>query len=76
MAKIEIKIEGEDIEDIIKEFDKILESNREAVRKILRMLAEEAIEVIEERKIIDRGADIYIKLNRACLLYTSDAADE
>ncbi|KAA0002302.1 MAG: hypothetical protein FE044_03340 [Thermoplasmata archaeon] len=65
MAKIEIKIEGEDIEDIIKEFDKILESNREAVRKILRMLAEEAIEVIEERKIIDRGADIYIKLNRA-----------
>ena len=65
MAKIEIKIEGEDIEDIIKEFDKILESNREAIRKFLRMLAEEAIEVIEERKIIDRGADIYIKLNRA-----------
>ncbi len=65
MAKIEIKIEGEDIESIIKEFDKILESNREVIRKILRMLAEEAIEVIEERKIIDRGADIYIKLNRA-----------
>ncbi len=65
MAKIEIKIEGEDIESIIRDFDKLFERNKEEIRKILRMLAEEIIEVIEDRKIIDRGADIYIKLNRA-----------
>jgi len=65
MAKIEIKIEGEDLEAIIKEIDGLLERNRETIRKILRLLAEEAIAVIEERKIIDKGAEIYIKLNRA-----------
>ncbi len=65
MAKIEIKIEGEDIESIIRDFDKLFERNKEEIGKILRMLAEEIIEVIEDRKIIDRGADIYIKLNRA-----------
>ncbi|MCD6473872.1 MAG: hypothetical protein J7K47_03090 [Thermoplasmata archaeon] len=65
MVKIEIKIEGEDIESIIRDFDKLFERNKEEIRKILRMLAEEIIEVIEDRKIIDKGADIYIKLNRA-----------
>ncbi len=65
MAKIEIKIEGEDIESIIRDFDKLFERNKEEIGKILRTLAEEIIEVIEDRKIIDRGADIYIKLNRA-----------
>lgn len=65
MVKIEIKIEGEDIESIIRDFDKLFERNKEEIRKILRMLAEEIIGVIEDRKIIDKGADIYIKLNRA-----------
>ena len=65
MAKIEIKIEGEDLEAIVKELDNLVEKNRETIRKILRLLAEEAIAVIEERKIIDKGAEIYIKLNRA-----------
>ena len=65
MAKIEIKIEGEDIESIIRDFDKLFERNKEEIRKILRMLAEEIIEVMEDRKIIDKGADNYIKLNRA-----------
>ena len=65
MAKIEIKIEGEDLEAIVKELDSLVEKNRETIRKILRLLAEEAIAVIEERKIIDKGAEIYIKLNRA-----------
>ncbi len=65
MVKIEIKIEGEDLESIIKEMDRILEANKEEIRKILHLLAEEAINVLEERKIIDKGAEIYIKLNRA-----------
>ena len=65
MAKIEIKIEGEDLDSIIKEMDKILESNKDEIRKILHLLAEEAINVLEDRKIIDKGAEIYIKLNRA-----------
>ncbi|MCD6171435.1 MAG: hypothetical protein J7J36_03340 [Thermoplasmata archaeon] len=65
MVKIEIKIEGEDIDEIVREFGKILESNREEIRKLLHLLADEAINVIEDRKIIDKGAEIYIKLNRA-----------
>jgi len=65
LVKIEIKIEGEDIDEIVREFGKILESNREEIRKLLHLLADEAINVIEDRKIIDKGAEIYIKLNRA-----------
>ena len=65
MVKIEIKIEGEDIDEIVREFGKILESNREEIRKLLHLLADEAINAIEDRKIIDKGAEIYIKLNRA-----------
>ncbi len=63
--KINITIEGEDLNEIIREVQGLLDKNREEIRKILHVLAEEAINVVEETKVIDKGADIYIKLNRA-----------
>ncbi|MCD6512014.1 MAG: hypothetical protein J7K61_00215 [Thermoplasmata archaeon] len=63
--KIQVTIEGEDLNEIIKELHGLLDKNREEIRKILHILAEEAINVVEETKVIDKGAEIYIKLNRA-----------
>jgi len=65
MVKIEIKIEGEDIGSIIREIGNIVETNKKTIRTILDTLAMEAIDVLEEKKILDRGADLYVKLNRA-----------
>jgi len=65
MVKIEIKIEGEDIGSIIKEISNIVESNKKAIRTILDTLAMEALDVLEEQKVLKRGADLYVKLNRA-----------
>ncbi len=63
--KIEIKIEGEDFGEFVKEIGKIIESNREEIRKLIRFFANEAIDILEDKKILDRGADLYVKLNRA-----------
>ncbi|RLF47166.1 MAG: hypothetical protein DRN29_03270 [Thermoplasmata archaeon] len=63
--KIEIKIEGENIGEILEDMLNILENNKEGVKKILRLLAREAIEVLEEDAILDKGAELYIRLNRA-----------
>jgi|Deesub1362A_J573_1020465.scaffolds.fasta_scaffold03614_3 hypothetical protein len=63
--KIEIKIEGENIGEILEDMLNILENNKEEVKRILRLLAREAIEVLEEDAILDKGAELYIKLNRA-----------
>ncbi|KAA0001593.1 MAG: hypothetical protein FE046_01820 [Thermoplasmata archaeon] len=63
--KIQITIEGEDFEELIKEVSALLENNREELKNVLRLLAKEAIDVIEESAILDRGAELYIKLNRA-----------
>ncbi len=65
MVKIEIKIEGEDIGSIVKEIGSIIEANKKTIREILDTLAIEAIDVLEEKKILDKGADLYVKLNRA-----------
>jgi len=63
--KIEIKIEGENIGEIIREVSKIIESNREEMRKLIKFFAHETMEAIDDKKILDRGADLYVKLNRA-----------
>ncbi len=63
--KIEIKLEGENIQQIFEEISKFLESNKEEIKKLIRFLANETIDVLEEKKILDRGADLYIKINRA-----------
>ena len=63
--KIQITIEGEDFEGLIKDVSTLLENNREEIKNMLRILAKEAIDVVEESAILDRGAELYIKLNRA-----------
>ncbi|HHF55409.1 MAG TPA: hypothetical protein ENL42_00650 [Thermoplasmatales archaeon] len=63
--KIEIKLEGESIDEIAKGLISLIENNREEIKKLLNMLARDAIEVLEEDPILEKGADLYIKLNRA-----------
>ena len=63
--KIEIKIEGENIGEIIREVSKIIESNREEMRKLIKFFTNKKMESIDNKKILDRGADLYVKLNRA-----------
>ena len=63
--KLEIKIEGENIMEIIQEVKKMMESNREELRELLRFLAKETIEAIEDSSILDKGAELYININRA-----------
>ncbi|MEM1513969.1 MAG: hypothetical protein QXW78_04150 [Candidatus Thermoplasmatota archaeon] len=62
--KIEIKIEGETLQEIVGEIRKLLESNREEIKKLLEVLAEEAISVLNDKKILEKGAELYIKLNK------------
>ena len=67
MAKIKISIEGEDISEIIQELFSIgvelLKSNRKEIQELLRLLADDAIEVLQERKILENGAELYRKIN-------------
>jgi len=43
----------------------IVENNREEIKKLLNLLARDTIDVLEEEAILGKGADLYIKLNRA-----------
>ena len=67
MVKININIEGENISEIIQEFLTIgvdlLKSNRKEVREIMRVFADEALEVLLERKTLEKGATLYKKIN-------------
>ena len=67
MVKINISIEGEDISEIIEELlnmgIKILESNRKEVREVIKIFADEALDVMMEHKILERGAQLYKKIN-------------
>ena len=62
--KIEIKLEGDDIGEIVKEIGKIIEANTNGIRKLIEVFADEAIEVVKEPKILDKGANLYVRLNR------------
>ncbi len=63
--KIEIKLEGENIDEIVRGLISIIENNREEIKRLLNILAKDAIDVLEEDPILEKGADLYIKLNRA-----------
>jgi len=67
MVKINITVEGEDISEIINEFLQIgvelLKTNRKEIREILKIFAEESLEVLNEKKTLERGAELYRKLN-------------
>lgn len=67
MVKINITIEGEDISEIINELMHIsielLKKNRKELHEALRILADESLEVLNEKKILERGAELYKKIN-------------
>ena len=67
MVKINISIEGEDISEIVKELltigTELIKSNKKEIREAMKTLVEEAIEVLQERKILEEGAQLYRKIN-------------
>lgn len=67
MAKININIEGEDIEEILGELltvgMSLLKSNRKEIHGILKFLADESLDVLLEQKTLEKGARLYRKIN-------------
>jgi hypothetical protein len=67
MVKINISIEGEELSDILDELldmgVEFTETNREKIRELLKIVAHEAIDVLLERKILEKGATLYRKIN-------------
>jgi hypothetical protein len=67
MVKINITIEGEDISSIINELLHVgidlVKANRKELRELLKILAEESLEVLNEKKTLERGAELYKKIN-------------
>ena len=67
MVKINISIEGEDISEIVVELLNVgiglINSNRKEVRELMKILADEALEVLQERNVLEKGAQLYKKIN-------------
>jgi hypothetical protein len=67
MVKINITIEGEDIPAIINELlhvgIELLKANRKELREVLKILADESLEVLNEKKTLEKGAQLYKKIN-------------
>jgi hypothetical protein len=67
MVKINITIEGEDISEIINELlhvgIQLLKTNRKELQEVLKILADESLEVLNEKKTLEKGAELYKKLN-------------
>lgn len=67
MVKINISIEGEDISEIVEELLNVgiglVKSNRKELREALKILADEALDVMMEHKTLERGAQLYKKIN-------------
>jgi hypothetical protein len=66
-VKIKINIEGENLEDIISELISIgkefIKSNREDLKELLEVFADESIDVLMKRKILKKGAKLYKEIN-------------
>ena len=67
MVKINITIEGEDISEIINELLQVgidlLKANRKELREVLKILADESLEILNEKKTLEKGAELYKKIN-------------
>jgi hypothetical protein len=67
MVKINISIEGEDVSGIIDELLHVgiglLKANRKEIREVLKILSEESLEILDEKKTLEKGAELYRKLN-------------
>jgi hypothetical protein len=67
MVKINISIEGDNIEDIVSELLSIgkhlYDHNRKEIKELMHMLSDDAFDVLMERKTLERGAQLYKKIN-------------
>jgi len=67
MVKINISIEGEDIAEIASELLSmgmhLFKENRKEIKELIHMLSEDALDVLMERKTLERGAQLYKKIN-------------
>ena len=67
MTKINITIEGEDTQDLLNEFFtiglSILKSNKKEIHELLKLLADESLDVLLEQKTLEKGAKLYRKIN-------------
>jgi bifunctional DNA-binding transcriptional regulator/antitoxin component of YhaV-PrlF toxin-antitoxin module len=67
MVKINITLEGEDISEIINELlhvgIELLKANRKEIREVLKIFADESLEVLNDKKILEKGAELYKKIN-------------
>lgn len=67
MVKINITIEGEDVSEIVNELLHIgldlIKANRKELREVLKILADESLEILNEKKTLEKGAELYKKIN-------------
>lgn len=67
MVKINISVEGEDLSEIVSELLNlgidVIKSNRKEIREVMKILSDEALEVLMERKTLEKGAQLYKKIN-------------
>ncbi|KYK20926.1 hypothetical protein AYK25_04070 [Thermoplasmatales archaeon SM1-50] len=67
MVKINVTIEGENISDIVNELLHVgidlLKANRKELREVLKILADESLELLNEKKTLEKGAELYRKIN-------------
>ena len=67
MVKINISIEGENLESVISELisvgTELVKSNREDLGELMEVLADEAIDTLMKHKILEKGAKLYKEIN-------------
>lgn len=67
MVKINISIEGENIQEIVHELVNIgievVKSNRKEIREVMKLLSDDAIDILMEKKTLEKGAQLYKKIN-------------
>ena len=67
MVKINISIEGEDVSEIVGELLNIgielLKDKSKEINQILRLFADETLDIMMERKTLEKGAQLYKKIN-------------
>jgi hypothetical protein len=67
MVKINITIEGENVSEMINELlhvgIELVKTNRKEIREVLKILADESLEILNEKKTLEKGAELYRKIN-------------
>ena len=67
MVKINISIEGEDISEIVEELLDVgialVRTHQKEIREALKILADESLNIMMEQNILERGAQLYKKIN-------------